>query len=288
MDFWSNISLGFSVISEPMNLVFCFLGVLLGTLIGVLPGLGPGATISLLLPLTYHLNPVASVIMVAGIYYGAKYGGSTTSILLNIPGEADSVVTCLDGYQMARQGRAGPALGISAFGSFIAGTFATLGLMLVAPALAKFALRFGPPEIFALMVLAMTLITFMSSGSQIKGLAMAILGLFLGSIGLDVFENVDRFVFGYNFLLEGLGIVPVIMGLFGVGEVLANLEIQSKGEVFQREFPIFSVFEGLEGLLLAHHARDLHWILYRPHSRRWGHGFHLHFVQHRKKDLQAS
>jgi putative tricarboxylic transport membrane protein len=234
MDFWSNIALGFSVISEPMNLVFCFLGVLLGTLIGVLPGLGPGATISLLLPLTYHLNPVASVIMVAGIYYGAKYGGSTTSILLNIPGEADSVVTCLDGYQMALQGRAGPALGISAFGSFIAGTFATLGLMLVAPALAKFALRFGPPEIFALMVLAMTLITFMSSGSQIKGLAMATLGLFLGSIGLDVFENVDRFVFGYNFLLEGFGIVPVIMGLFGVGEVLANLEMQSKGEVFQK------------------------------------------------------
>jgi putative tricarboxylic transport membrane protein len=234
MSFWSNIALGFSVISEPMNLLFCFVGVLLGTLIGVLPGLGPGATISLLLPLTYHLNPVASIIMVAGIYYGAKYGGSTTSILLNIPGEVDSVVTCLDGYQMARQGRAGPALGIAAFGSFIAGTFATLGLMLVAPALAKFALRFGPPEIFALMVLAMTLITFMSSGSQIKGLAMATLGLFLGSIGLDVFENVDRFVFGYNFLLEGLGIVPVIMGLFGVGEVLANLEMQSKGEVFQK------------------------------------------------------
>ena len=234
MDFWSNVALGFSVISEPMNLVFCFVGVLLGTLIGVLPGLGPGATISLLLPLTYHLNPVASIIMVAGIYYGAKYGGSTTSILLNIPGEADSVVTCLDGYQMALQGRAGPALGIAAFGSFIAGTFATLGLMLVAPALAKFALRFGPPEIFALMVLAMTLITFMSSGSQIKGLAMAILGLFLGSIGLDIFENVDRFVFGYNFLLEGLGIVPVIMGLFGVGEVLANLEMQNRGEVFQK------------------------------------------------------
>jgi putative tricarboxylic transport membrane protein len=234
MNVWSNIALGFSVISEPMNLVFCFVGVLLGTLIGVLPGLGPGATISLLLPLTYHLNPVASVIMVAGIYYGAKYGGSTTSILLNIPGEADSVVTCLDGYQMARQGRAGPALGIAAFGSFIAGTFATLGLMLIAPALAKFALRFGPPEIFALMVLAMTLITFMSSGSQIKGLAMATLGLFLGSIGLDIFENVDRFVFGYNFLLEGLGIVPVIMGIFGVGEVLANLEMQSKGEVFEK------------------------------------------------------
>jgi putative tricarboxylic transport membrane protein len=144
------------------------------------------------------------------------------------------VVTCLDGYQMARKGRAGPALGISALGSFIAGTFATLGLMLVAPTLADFALRFGPPEIFALMVLALTLITFMSSGSQVKGLAMAVLGLFLGSIGLDIFSNVDRFVFGYNFLLEGLGIVPVIMGLFGVAEVLSNLETEFKGEVFQK------------------------------------------------------
>jgi putative tricarboxylic transport membrane protein len=234
MDFWSNISLGFSVVSEPMHLVFCFIGVFLGTLIGVLPGLGPGATISLLLPLTYRLDTVSSIIMVAGIYYGAKYGGSTTSILLNIPGEADTVITCLDGYQMARKGRAGPALGIAAFGSFIAGTFATLGLMLVAPALAHFALRFGPPEIFALMVLALTLITYMSSGSQIKGLAMGILGLFLGSVGLDIFTNVDRFVFGYNFLLEGFGIVPVIMGLFGVAEVLSNLEVQMKGEIFQK------------------------------------------------------
>jgi putative tricarboxylic transport membrane protein len=234
MDFWSNIAMGFSVVAEPMNLLVCFVGVLLGTLIGVLPGLGPGPTISLLLPLTYHLNPVASIIMVAGIYYGAKYGGSTTSILLNIPGEVDSVVTCLDGYQMARQGRAGPALGISAFGSFIAGTFATLALMLVAPPLAKFALRFGPPEIFSLMVLALVLITFISSGSQVKGLAMATLGLFLGSIGLDIFTNVDRFVFGYNFLFEGLGIVPVIVGLFGVGEVLSNLEVQLKAEIFQK------------------------------------------------------
>jgi putative tricarboxylic transport membrane protein len=137
MDFWSNIAMGFSVVAQPMNLVLCFVGVVLGTLIGVLPGLGPGPTISLLLPLTYYLNPVASIIMIAGIYYGAKYGGSTTSILLNIPGEVDSVVTCLDGYQMARQGRAGPALGISAFGSFIAGTFATLALMLVGPTLAR-------------------------------------------------------------------------------------------------------------------------------------------------------
>ena len=237
MDFWSNITLGFSVIAEPMNFVFCFVGVLLGTLIGVLPGLGPGATISLLLPLTYRLDPISSIIMVAGIYYGAKYGGSTTSILLNIPGEADSVITCLDGYQMARKGRAGPALGISAFGSFIAGTFATLGLMLVAPALATFALSFGPPEIFALMVLALNLIAFMSSGSQIKGLAMAALGLFLGSVGLDIFTNVDRFVFGCNFLLEGLGIVPVILGLFGVAEVLSNLEVELSREIFQKRVP---------------------------------------------------
>ncbi len=234
MDFWSNIAMGFSVVAQPMNLGLCFVGVVLGTLIGVLPGLGPGPTISLLLPLTYYLNPISSIIMIAGIYYGAKYGGSTTSILLNIPGEVDSVVTCLDGYQMARQGRAGPALGISAFGSFIAGTFATLALMLVGPILANFALRFGPPEIFALMVLALTLITFMSSGSQIKGLAMACLGLFLGSIGLDIFTNTARFVFGFNFLFEGLGIVPVIVGLFGVGEVLSNLEVQMKTEVYQK------------------------------------------------------
>ncbi len=237
MDFWSNITLGFSVIIDPTNMLFCFIGVFLGTLIGVLPGLGPGATISLLLPLTYRLDPISSIIMVAGIYYGAKYGGSTTSILLNIPGEPDTVITCLDGYQMARQGRAGPALGISAFGSFIAGTFATLGLMLVAPPLAEFALRFGPPEIFALMVLALNLIAFMSSGSQIKGLAMATLGLFLGSIGLDIFHNVDRFVFGYNFLLEGLGIVPVILGLFGVAEILSNLEVEIKGKIFQKRAP---------------------------------------------------
>lgn len=234
MDFWSNLTMGFSVISEPMNLLFCFIGVLLGTLIGVLPGLGPGPTISLLLPLTYHLNPISSIIMIAGIYYGAKYGGSTTSILLNIPGEVDSVVTCLDGYQMARQGMAGPALGISAFGSFIAGTFATLALMLIAPPLASFALKFGPPEIFSLMILALVLITFISSGSQIKGLAMGCLGLFLGSIGLDIFNNVERFVFGYNFLYEGLGIVPVIVGLFGIGEVISNIEVKIRKSVYQK------------------------------------------------------
>jgi putative tricarboxylic transport membrane protein len=233
MDFFHNIYLGFSVLAQPMNFLFCLLGVVLGTLIGVLPGLGPAATIALLLPLTFKLSPVTSIIMIAGIYYGAKYGGSTTSILLNIPGEADSVATCLDGYQMARKGRAGPALGIAAFGSFIAGTIATLGLMLVAPPLARFALKFGPPEIFALMMVALTLVTYLAQGSQIKALAMASLGIFLGTIGEDPFTGISRFVYGSS-LLGGLGIVPVIMGLFGVTEVIVNLETGLKREIFQK------------------------------------------------------
>jgi putative tricarboxylic transport membrane protein len=233
MEFLSNMQMGFTVLAEPMNLLFCFIGVVLGTLIGVLPGLGPAATISLLLPLTFKLSPVTSIIMIAGIYYGAKYGGSTTSILLNIPGEADSVATCLDGYQMARQGRAGPALGISAFSSFIAGTLATLGLMLVAPPLARFALRFGPPEIFSLMMVALTLVTYLAMGSQVKALAMVALGIFLGTIGEDHFTGVSRFVYG-SALLGGLGIVPVIMGLFGVAEVIANLETGLKADLFQK------------------------------------------------------
>jgi putative tricarboxylic transport membrane protein len=233
MDFFHNIYLGFSVLAQPMNFLFCFIGVVLGTLIGVLPGLGPAATIALLLPLTFKLSPVTSIIMIAGIYYGAKYGGSTTSILLNIPGEADSVATCLDGYQMARKGRAGPALGIAAFGSFIAGTISTLGLMLVAPPLARFALKFGPPEIFALMMVSLTLVTYLAQGSQIKALAMASLGVFLGTIGEDHFTGVSRFVYGSS-LLGGLGIVPVIMGLFGVTEVVVNLEAGLKREIFQK------------------------------------------------------
>jgi putative tricarboxylic transport membrane protein len=233
MDFFHNIYLGFSVLAQPMNFLFCFIGVVLGTLIGVLPGLGPAATIALLLPLTFKLSPVTSIIMIAGIYYGAKYGGSTTSILLNIPGEADSVATCLDGYQMARKGRAGPALGMAAFASFIAGTVSTLGLMLLAPPLAHFALKFGPPEIFALMMVALTLVTYLAQGSQIKALAVAGLGIFLGTMGEDPFTGVSRFVFGSS-MLGGLGIVPVIMGLFGVTEVIVNLETGLKREIFQK------------------------------------------------------
>ncbi len=181
MDLLSNLQLAFSVIFQPDNLLFCFVGCLIGTLVGVLPGLGPVATISLLLPSTYHVTPVSAIIMLAGIYYGAMYGGSITSILVNIPGEAASVITCLDGYQMARQGRAGPALGISAFGSFIAGTLATILIMLVAPPLANFALKFGPPGIFFPHVLGLTILTYLASGSMVKALMMACVGIFLGT-----------------------------------------------------------------------------------------------------------
>src|SRR5438034_3505969 len=172
---FSNLALGFSVALSIQNLFYCLMGVLLGTLIGVLPGLGPVATIAMLLPVTFTLNPTSALIMLAGIYYGAQYGGSTTAILVNIPGESSSVVTCIDGYQMARQGRAGPALGIAAFGSFIAGTFSVVMLMLLSPPLAAGALRFGPPEIFTLLLLGFTMITYLGSGSRLKAVAMALL-----------------------------------------------------------------------------------------------------------------
>lgn len=181
------VGLGFSVALQPINLTFCFVGVLIGTLIGVLPGLGPVATLSLLLPFTYNMTPVTGIIMLAGIFYGAMYGGSTTSILVNIPGEAASIVTCLDGYQMARQGRAGPALGMAAFSSYIAGTFGVIGLMLFAPVLGKAALGFGPPEYFSLTFLGLSIVTYLSRGSAIKALTMTILGLLAGTIGMDPF-----------------------------------------------------------------------------------------------------
>lgn len=223
---------GFSVALEPSNILFCFVGVLIGTMVGVLPGIGPVAAMSLLLPATFHTSPVASIIMLSGIYYGAQYGGSTTSILVNIPGEVSSIMTCLDGYQMARQGRAGPALGIAAFGSFIAGTFGIIGLMLVAPPLAEFGLKFGPPENFSLMVLGLIILTFMTSTSMIRALMMAAFGLILGTIGLDNISNMPRFTFNVQELLDGVGLVPAAMGLFGISEVLINIEVKIKSEVF--------------------------------------------------------
>jgi putative tricarboxylic transport membrane protein len=232
MEFFSNLQLAFAVIFQWNNLLFCFVGCLLGTLIGVLPGLGPPAAIALLLPSTAHLDPVGGIIMLAGIYYGAMYGGSTTSILVNLPGEAASVITCIDGYQMARQGRAGPALGISAMGSFIAGTIATFLIMLVAPPLAGFSLRFGPPEYFCLMLLGLTLVSTLSSGPLVKGLIMASLGLFLGTIGADTISGMVRFTFGSYTLMDGLSFIPVIMGLFGIPEVLENIEVRAKQEIY--------------------------------------------------------
>ena len=229
----SSIGTGFQTALEPANLLFCFIGVLIGTLVGVLPGLGPVAAMSLLLPTTFHITPVSAIIMLAGIYYGAMYGGSTTSILVNIPGETASVITCLDGYQMARQGRAGAALGISAIGSFIAGTLATLGLMLVAPPLARMALRFGSPEYFALILLGLTTVTFLASGPMWKSLLMAALGLFLGCIGMDVIIGATRFTFGIMELYDGIGIVPVAMGMFGISEVLLNVEQPMERKLFE-------------------------------------------------------
>ena len=232
MDLIGNVLNGLGVALQPVNLLFCFVGCVIGTLVGVLPGVGPTAAISLLLPMTFRLNPISGIIMLAGIYYGAMYGGSTTSILVNIPGEAAAVVTCLDGYQMARQGRAGPALGMSAIGSFIAGTFSVVALMVVAPPLAEAALKFGPPEYFSLMILGLTLLGFLSSGSMSKALLMAGLGIFLGTMGLDNLTGIPRFTFGSETLLDGPGLVPVVMGLFGIGEILSNLEQPIKREIF--------------------------------------------------------
>ena len=232
MDIIHNVLFGFQVALQPINLIYCFFGVLIGTLVGVLPGLGPPAAIALLLPSTFHTNPVSAIIMLAGIYYGAMYGGSTTSILVNIPGEAASVITCLDGYQMARKGRAGPALGISVFGSFIAGTFAVISLTFLAPLLANLALKFGPPEYFSLMIVGITVLTFLSSGSMIKSLMMAAVGLILGGVGMDAISGKYRFTYGAQVLADGVGLVPAVMGLFGISEVLLNLETVIEREIF--------------------------------------------------------
>jgi len=227
-----HLGLGFGVAFTLNNLLFCFSGVLIGTLIGVLPGIGPVATISLLIPVTFGMNPVTSIIMLTGVYYGAQYGGSTTSILVNIPGEASSIVTCLEGYKMARQGRAGPALGMAAMGSFIGGTISIIGLMLLAPILARAALRFGPPEYFALMFFGLTLVIYLCVGSVTKGLIMAAAGIALSMIGQDPVMGTTRFTMGSITLMDGVGLVPVAMGVFGIGEVLTNIDENIKQEIF--------------------------------------------------------
>ncbi|MDB5511410.1 MAG: Tripartite tricarboxylate transporter TctA family [Enterovirga sp.] len=224
MDTLANLGLGFGVALTAANLGYCFIGVLLGTLVGVLPGLGPVASVAMLLPITFVLPPASALIMLSGIYYGAQYGGSTTAILVNIPGESSSVVTAIDGYKMARMGRAGPALGIAALGSFFAGCVSTVAIAFFAPALAEVALRFGPAEYFALMVFGLIAAIVLASGSLVKAVAMVVLGLLLGLVGADVNSGVPRYGFGIPELTDGIGFIPLTMALFGIAEVARNLE----------------------------------------------------------------
>src|SRR5215208_1338369 len=223
MEIASGLLHGFAVALQPANVFWCFLGCFLGTVVGILPGLGPAATIAMLLPLTYKMDPAGGIIMMAGIYYGAKYGGSTTSILLNIPGESSSVVTCIDGHQMARNGRAGAALGIAAIASFIAGTFGVIALSLIAPPVAAFALSFSSPEYFALMCLGLALVVLLSGASLVKGVLALLVGLWLTSMGTDLFTAQSRFVFGQATLLGGIDFMVVAIGVFAIAEVLAGI-----------------------------------------------------------------
>ena len=238
----ANLSLGFATALTLQNLIYCFVGCLLGTLIGVLPGIGPIATIAMLLPATYALPPVAALIMLAGIYYGAQYGGSTTAILVNLPGESSSVVTMLDGYQMARRGRAGAALSVAALGSFIAGCFGTLILAAFAAPLAELAFKFGPAEYFSLMVLGLIGAVVLASGSLIKAIGMIILGLLLGLVGTDVNTGVSRFAFGIPELSDGIGFISVAMGVFGFAEIISNVDMKGARETFTNK---------VEGLILS-------------------------------------
>jgi putative tricarboxylic transport membrane protein len=234
MELIANLSLGLSTAVTPANLLYCLIGVFLGTLIGVLPGLGPTATIAMLLPVTFALPPVSALIMLAGIYYGSQYGGSTTSILVNLPGEAASVVTTLDGYQMAKQGRAGVALATSAIGSFFAGTVATLLLALFAPPLAEVALKFGPADYFSLMVLGLVASVVLAQGSLLHAIGMVLLGLLLGLVGTDVNSGAPRYTFGIAELADGIGFVVVAMGMFGLAEIIRNLERAESGSVIAK------------------------------------------------------
>lgn len=231
-----SVAHGFSLAMLPENLMYAFIGSLLGTLVGVLPGLGPVTTIAVLLPITYQVgSPLGALIMLAAIYYGAMYGGSTTSILLKVPGEAASVITCMDGYEMAKQGRAGPALAIAAIGSFVAGTLAVVGLTLVGPMFARFAVQFGPPEYFALAVFGLVLASTLSGGPPLRGLCMVFLGILLGLVGLDTMTGDARFSFGILDLTAGIGIVPLMMGIFGLGEILHNLEQRGEASLVTKK-----------------------------------------------------
>ncbi len=224
MDLIANLGVGFEIALTPVNILYCFVGVLLGTLVGVLPGIGPTGTVAILLPITFTFEPVTALIMLAGIYYGAQYGGSTSAILINLPGESSSAITAIDGHQMARQGRAGPALATAALGSFFAGSVATLLLAIAAPPLARVALKFGSAEYFSLIVLGLIASVALAHGSIIKALGMIVLGLLLGTVGQDLYSGQPRFTFGFFELYSGINFVSVAVGVFGVAEILRNLE----------------------------------------------------------------
>ena len=246
----SNLALGFSVAATLNNLTFCLIGALLGTLIGVLPGIGPLATVAMLLPITFNLPPDGALIMLAGIYYGAQYGGSTTAVLLNVPGESSSVVTALDGHAMARQGRAGAALAIAAIGSFFAGCMATVGIAVVGPPLASIAQQFGAAEYFSLMLFGLIGAVVMASGSVIKAVSMIVLGLLLGLVGQDVTSGASRFTFGLPELSDGIGFVAVAMGLFGLAEIMTNLErSQNRSEGSETVMPVHSLMPSRADLM---------------------------------------
>ncbi len=232
MEIFHNLVFGFSVAFSLQNLFYCFLGCLLGTLIGVLPGIGPLATIAMLMPITFTVPPIAALIMLAGIYYGAQYGGSTTAILVNLPGETSAVVTCIDGYQMARQGRAGAALAIAALGSFFAGTFCTLLIALFGPPIAGIALKFGPAEYFSLMMMGLVTAAVLAHGDMVKSLAMVVMGLLLGCVGSDVDSGVKRFTFNIIEMADGIGFVVLAVGIFAVGEIICNLGDPEERAVF--------------------------------------------------------
>src|SRR6188472_1368009 len=232
MDILHNLIFGFSVALSWQNLLYCTIGVSVGTLIGVLPGIGPLATIAMLLPITFNVAPVGALIMLAGIYYGAQYGGSTTAILVNLPGETSAVVTCIDGYQMARQGRAGPALAIAAIGSFFAGTVGTLLIALFGPPLAEVALKFGSPEYFSLMLMGLVAAAVLAQGDMVKSLTMVCMGLLLGIVGTDVNSGMARFSLGITELSDGIGFIVVAVGVFAIGEIVSNLGNPERRAIF--------------------------------------------------------
>ncbi len=241
MDFLANLTLGFSVALTPFNLLMATCGVVVGIVIGALPGVGPASGVALLLPLTFGMNPTSGIIMLAALYAGTMYGGTITAVLINTPGEAASVVTCIDGHQMALQGRAGPALGIAAIGSFIAGTFGVVLLMLVSPALAKWSLAFGPPETFALMLLGLTTVTLLTGDNAIKAYISMVFGLMLATVGFDIISGDARFAFGIPEMMDGVDFLPVAIGLFGLGEVLVGAEAAKGGTVVAGRFALRDV-----------------------------------------------